>query len=108
LNDLTSMGVSGFRVDACKHMWPGDLDAIFSSLNDLPTSKGFSGGSRPFIFQEVIDQGGKLMEIDDQNIFCNCLMYGISLYLWQHRDFINFDLNRDHNYDVIIKLYAVL
>ena len=52
------MGVAGFRVDAVKHIWPGDLNAIFSSLNDLPTSKGFPSGSRPFIFQEVIDQGG--------------------------------------------------
>lgn len=58
MNDLISLGVAGFRVDACKHMWPGDLDAIFSSLSDLPTSKGFSGGSRAMIFQEVIDQGG--------------------------------------------------
>ena len=27
-NDLMSIGVSGFRVDASKHMWPGDLEAI--------------------------------------------------------------------------------
>ena len=59
LNDLTSIGVAGFRVDACKHMWPGDLDAIFSSLSDLSTAAGFSAGQRPFIYQEVIDQGGK-------------------------------------------------
>ena len=59
MNDLTSLGIAGFRVDACKHMWPNDLEVIFGSLNDLPTSKGFSGGSRPFIYQEVIDQGGK-------------------------------------------------
>ena len=59
MNDLVSLGVAGFRVDACKHMWPGDLEVIFGGLNDLPTSKGFAGGSRPFIYQEVIDQGGK-------------------------------------------------
>lgn len=29
LNYLTSLGVSGFRVDAAKHMWPGDMEAIF-------------------------------------------------------------------------------
>ena len=27
-NDLMNIGVSGFRVDASKHMWPGDLEAI--------------------------------------------------------------------------------
>ena len=27
-NDLVNIGVSGFRVDASKHMWPGDLEAI--------------------------------------------------------------------------------
>ena len=59
MNDLISLGVAGFRVDAVKHMWPGDLDGIFNSLVNLPTSKGFPAGSRPFIFQEVIDQGGK-------------------------------------------------
>lgn len=25
LNDLSNIGVAGFRVDAAKHMWPGDL-----------------------------------------------------------------------------------
>uniref|UniRef100_H2Z2M5 Alpha-amylase n=1 Tax=Ciona savignyi TaxID=51511 RepID=H2Z2M5_CIOSA len=59
MNDMTSLGVAGFRVDACKHMWPGDIEVIFQSLNDLSTSKGFPGGTRPYIFQEVIDQGGE-------------------------------------------------
>lgn len=29
LNHLISLGVAGFRVDAAKHMWPGDLRAVF-------------------------------------------------------------------------------
>ncbi|XP_022105490.1 alpha-amylase 1-like [Acanthaster planci] len=58
LNELIDIGVAGFRVDACKHMWPGDLNALSGSLNDLNTAY-FSVGSRPFIFQEVIDQGGE-------------------------------------------------
>jgi len=53
MNDLIGMGVAGFRVDACKHMWPGDLEVIFGSISDL------TFGGRPFIFQEVIDQGGR-------------------------------------------------
>jgi len=27
-NDLLSIGVKGFRFDASKHMYPGDLEAI--------------------------------------------------------------------------------
>ena len=27
-NDLINLGVKGFRVDASKHMWPGDLENI--------------------------------------------------------------------------------
>ena len=56
MNDLISLGVAGFRVDACKHMWPGDLEAIFGGLNNLNSD---IGGGRPYIFQEVIDQGGE-------------------------------------------------
>uniref|UniRef100_A0A8C2DR64 Alpha-amylase n=1 Tax=Cyprinus carpio TaxID=7962 RepID=A0A8C2DR64_CYPCA len=58
MNKLIDMGVAGFRVDACKHMWPGDLSAVYGRLNNLNT-KWFSSGSRPFIFQEVIDLGGE-------------------------------------------------
>ncbi|WP_213031832.1 alpha-amylase family protein, partial [Acinetobacter baumannii] len=58
MNKLINMGVAGFRVDACKHMWPGDLSAVYGRLNNL-NNKGFPGGSRPFIYQEVIDLGGE-------------------------------------------------
>lgn len=43
LNDLSSMGVAGFRIDAAKHMPSADVANIVSRLN----------GS-PYIFQEVI------------------------------------------------------
>ena len=52
MNKLIDMGVAGFRVDACKHMWPGDLAAVYGRLHNLNT-KWFPGGARPFIFQEV-------------------------------------------------------
>ncbi|XP_077954803.1 alpha-amylase-like [Gasterosteus aculeatus] len=58
LNKLIDMGVAGFRVDTCKHMWPGDLSAVFGRLRNLNT-KWFPSGSRPFIVQEVIDLGGE-------------------------------------------------
>ncbi|XP_077978425.1 alpha-amylase 1-like [Glandiceps talaboti] len=64
LNTMTSYGVAGFRVDACKHMWPGDLETIFGSLNNLP-SDTFGSGKRAFIYQEVIDQGGEPIKATD-------------------------------------------
>ncbi|MBU2870012.1 alpha-amylase family protein [Colwellia sp. E2M01] len=48
LNDLQNIGVTGFRLDASKHMALGDIQGILSKVN----------GS-PLIFQEVIDQGGE-------------------------------------------------
>ncbi|KAG5666576.1 hypothetical protein PVAND_014594 [Polypedilum vanderplanki] len=59
MNDLISLGVAGFRVDAVKHMWPADLQHIFNRLNNLNTAHGFPANSRPFITQEVIDLGGE-------------------------------------------------
>lgn len=57
MNSLISFGVAGFRVDACKHMWPGDLEVIFNDL--LSNVNADLGGGKPYIFQEVIDQGGE-------------------------------------------------
>lgn len=48
LNDLSSMGVAGFRIDAAKHMASADVANIVSRLN----------GS-PYIFQEVIGAGNE-------------------------------------------------
>jgi alpha-amylase len=59
LNRLIDLGVAGFRVDAVKHMWPGDLQVIFGRLKNLNTEFGFSSGARPFIAQEVIDLGSE-------------------------------------------------
>jgi alpha-amylase len=48
LNDLTSLGVDGFRIDAAKHMPPGDIANIRSRLT----------GS-PYLYQEVIFGAGE-------------------------------------------------
>jgi alpha-amylase len=48
MNDLISLGVDGFRLDASKHMDTNEIQAIVSRLN-----------GNPYIFQEVIDQGGE-------------------------------------------------
>ncbi|SFD20025.1 type I pullulanase [Pseudoalteromonas denitrificans] len=51
LNDLTSIGISGFRIDAAKHMSPSDLREIYNRLNDTP-----------YIFQEVIGASGEAVQ----------------------------------------------
>ena len=48
MNDLLSIGVAGFRIDAAKHMAAADIAAIKSRLN----------GS-PYIYQEVIEAAGE-------------------------------------------------
>ncbi|XP_037814298.1 alpha-amylase 2-like, partial [Lucilia sericata] len=62
LNKLVDMGVAGFRMDAAKHMWPEDLEAIYADLNDLNEDFGFAANSRPYIYQEVIDLGGEAVK----------------------------------------------
>ncbi|XP_068196870.1 alpha-amylase-like isoform X2 [Antennarius striatus] len=64
MNKLIDMGVAGFRVDACKHMWPDNLAAIYDRLQNL-NIKWFRNGSRPFIYQEVIDLGGEAITSRD-------------------------------------------
>jgi alpha-amylase len=48
LNDLLSLGVTGFRFDASKHMWPADLQSIVGRLNKNHYNQA------PPLFQEVI------------------------------------------------------
>ena len=58
-NDVVGMGVRGFRVDASKHMWPGDLDAMLGMTQDV------NGGGRPLFFHEVIDMGGEAISANE-------------------------------------------
>ena len=64
LNKLIDIGVAGFRVDAAKHMWPGDMAIIFSRLHSLRTDI-FGLGKRAFMFQEVIDMGGEAISMSE-------------------------------------------
>lgn len=57
LDGLVALGVAGFRVGGCKHMWPNDLKLIYGRVRDLSTAHGFAAGARPFIMQEVNDNG---------------------------------------------------
>ncbi|CAD7088899.1 unnamed protein product [Hermetia illucens] len=65
LDHLVDLGVAGFRVDAAKHMWPGDLAVIYSRVKNLNTDFGYPPNSRPFIVQEVIDLGGEAISKDE-------------------------------------------
>lgn len=68
MNRLVDMGVAGFRVDACKHMWPEDLKNVYSRLHNLNTT-WFTHGSRPLIYQEVG------MRNVHMSTYCTCIMY---------------------------------
>ena len=82
MGDLIEMGVAGFRVDACKHMWPGDLEIIYRNLPAV----NWDATARPFIAQEVIDQGGEPIKADDYDYigrvteFKYCLNVGNNIY----------------------------
>lgn len=54
LNALVDLGVAGFRIDAAKHMAVADVDAIVQRVNQHA-----SAGHQPFVFLEVIDNGGE-------------------------------------------------
>lgn len=54
LNDLLSLGVAGFRLDASKHMAPADIGAILALLD-----------RSAHIYQEVIDRGNEPINAHD-------------------------------------------
>ncbi|XP_028177603.1 alpha-amylase-like [Ostrinia furnacalis] len=69
LNDLISLGVAGFRVDAAKHMWPADLGAIYAKLHNLNTDFGFQPNTKPYIYQEVIYYGNEPITPKEYTIY---------------------------------------
>ena len=50
--------MAGFRVDASKHMWPKELEAIQNEINDVNASV-FPPNTKPFIYHEVIDMSNE-------------------------------------------------
>jgi len=55
LVDLVNIGVKGFRVDAAKHISPGDLSAIVGAVNARVAT-------RPYWFLEVIGAAGEAVQ----------------------------------------------
>ena len=49
MGDTINLGCAGFRVDACKHMWPGDLELIYGALPNLSTGADFMISSHLFL-----------------------------------------------------------
>lgn len=68
MNKLISFGVAGFRVDASKHMEVNRIGQILGRLNNLNT-EWFPAGTKPFVFQEVIDMGNE--PIKSEHYFVN-------------------------------------
>jgi len=64
MNKLISWGVAGFRIDAAKHMWPGDLYATLNQLTFLNPA-WFPANTRAYIYQEVIDYGGSPITVNE-------------------------------------------
>ncbi|XP_015786849.1 alpha-amylase 2 [Tetranychus urticae] len=60
INRLIDIGVAGFRMDASKHIWPGDLKAIFDRVHNLNTAY-FPENSRPILCHEVQPGGAVTM-----------------------------------------------
>lgn len=81
MNELLTLGVAGFRIDAAKHMWPHDLFEIFSRVNNLST-KAFPANSRPFIYQEVIDLGGGAIKKCVNDSYINKNKRHIIIFYW--------------------------
>lgn len=70
LNDLQSLGVAGFRLDASKHMPASDIGDVLAKLNQPAV-----------VFQEVIDQGGEAVSASEyhQNGLVTEFKYSIKL-----------------------------
>ena len=56
MNALISHGVAGFRIDAAKHIWPADLEAVLDLTDDLDP-RWFGPKKRSYVYHEVIDGG---------------------------------------------------
>lgn len=59
LDDLTSLGVDGFRIDAAKHMSAGDVEAIVGRLQGDPRiiSEVIRGSGEPIQPEDYLDAG---------------------------------------------------
>lgn len=69
LNDMKSLGVSGFRIDAAKHMYHGDLAGILSRAGN------------PFTFLEVIGDANEPIKTGEYTYLGEVTEFGYSNHL---------------------------
>lgn len=67
LNDLTSLGVAGFRFDAAKHMPPADISNIVGRL-----------AGTPYIYQEVIRGAGEPVQPEQYTYIADVMEFNYS------------------------------
>lgn len=59
MNELTELGVAGFRIDAMKHMWPGDVELMFKLLKPMNATM-YGENKYPFIYHEIAYSPGEV------------------------------------------------
>jgi len=67
LNDLTSLGVAGFRFDAAKHIPPADISNIVGRLT-----------GHPYIYQEVIRGAGEPVQPEQYTYIADVMEFNYS------------------------------
>jgi alpha-amylase len=84
LQKMMDYGVSGFRIDAAKHIPSNDINSILSRLS-----------KKPYIFQEVIDLGGEPIKNYEyyQNGFVTEFKYGAEMARIFFGDYISWFKN---------------
>ncbi len=90
LTSLTDLGVAGFRVDAGKHMYPADLEAIISRVNEHT-----GAAHAPFFFLEVIDPGNEAIHTKDYTAVGQASGQVVSITDFQYASLFDRFLNRN-------------
>ena len=58
-NELIDIGVAGFRIDAMKHMWPGDMELLWNEVKSLRADI-FGHDAWPFMYHEIAWSEGEV------------------------------------------------
>uniref|UniRef100_A0A915CRB8 alpha-amylase n=1 Tax=Ditylenchus dipsaci TaxID=166011 RepID=A0A915CRB8_9BILA len=97
-------GVVGFRMDAAKHMWPADLEAIINRMDNLK-KEIFGENKKPFLVQEVIDKGGEAIKADEYTNLGRFTNFNFGIALanavqnWDNKNLASLsDLHEGYNY----------
>ena len=64
MNELLTLGVAGFRIDAAQHIPPQHIAKILRRLHPL-SPRFYPDGGRPFIYQEITSTGTNAIQASD-------------------------------------------